>query len=175
MKHISHLKRLRTDAGISQAQLAAYLGVGESQISMIENGKRELTLKNVLRLSSLLNVDSSLLVPGEEGFVYVSNSIGNYELEIDFEKYKEYCSNKQITTKLINKRTTSVLEMDNTKFSPSSNFEIVRILDVKETEFEQSLREKLETKIAEGLKLCSINNLELISKMIPSFQEKKDK
>lgn len=53
------LRRQRTKAGLTQADLAARSGINQETISRIENGRYNLTLKTMGRLAALLDGDVS--------------------------------------------------------------------------------------------------------------------
>lgn len=90
-KYASLIKALRIKRGISQAELALKLGISRPSYIAIEQGKRELTLGEFEKLSSVLNVTLDELESGEIP---------------DYDKYKQMIlaflrENKQITkTKL---------------------------------------------------------------------------
>lgn len=50
------LKRLRTDAGLSQAALADLAGISDESIRLIEKGEREPNWSTVRKLARALNV-----------------------------------------------------------------------------------------------------------------------
>lgn len=56
------LARAREAAGFTQAQLAHAIGVGQQTVSMIESGRRNPSLANLVRLASLLNVTTDYLL-----------------------------------------------------------------------------------------------------------------
>ena len=56
-----NLKRIRTDKGLSQADIAKSLGVSRGFVSNIENGKRNPTLSTISRLAEALNVSTEEL------------------------------------------------------------------------------------------------------------------
>jgi transcriptional regulator with XRE-family HTH domain len=53
---------LRSEKGISQEELAALTELDRTYISGIERGKRNLSLKNILRIASALDVTASQLL-----------------------------------------------------------------------------------------------------------------
>lgn len=55
------LKKIRTQKGMSQGDIAKKLGVHRSYISGIERGIRNPTVKNMERLADALGVDVSAL------------------------------------------------------------------------------------------------------------------
>lgn len=55
-KFYENLKTLRTDAGLTQKQLAKELGVLERTISFWENGQRECDFNTLLKISRFFNV-----------------------------------------------------------------------------------------------------------------------
>ncbi|MDP3955807.1 MAG: DUF4065 domain-containing protein [bacterium] len=64
-KYASFIKSLRTKRGISQSQIASKLGISRSSYIAIEQGKRELTLGEFEKLSSILSFSLDELENGE--------------------------------------------------------------------------------------------------------------
>ncbi|MCA1930286.1 MULTISPECIES: helix-turn-helix transcriptional regulator [unclassified Rheinheimera] len=56
------VRELRSEKGISQEELAALTELDRTYISGIERGKRNLSLKNILKIASALNVTASQLL-----------------------------------------------------------------------------------------------------------------
>lgn len=56
------VRELRSEKGISQEELAALTELDRTYISGIERGKRNLSLKNILKIASALNVKASQLL-----------------------------------------------------------------------------------------------------------------
>lgn len=56
-----NLKRIRTDKGISQSDIAKSLGVSRGFVSNIENGKRNPTLATISRLAKAISVPTEEL------------------------------------------------------------------------------------------------------------------
>lgn len=52
----SNLKYIRKKYGISQQELANKIGKDRSSIAYWENGKADITLENVIKLSEVLNI-----------------------------------------------------------------------------------------------------------------------
>lgn len=59
------IRQLRTERGISQQELAAMCDFEKSNMSRIESGKTNLTLKNMYKISRALGVRLSDLVDFE--------------------------------------------------------------------------------------------------------------
>ena len=62
------LARLRTAAGINQGVFAACVGVGQSQISMLEQGQREgmqVRSGTLLAMAEMLGVSMEFLLTGQ--------------------------------------------------------------------------------------------------------------
>lgn len=55
-------RELRSEKAISQEELAALTELDRTYISGIERGKRNLSLKNILKIASALNVTPSQLL-----------------------------------------------------------------------------------------------------------------
>ncbi len=60
----ARIAALRREAGMSQAQLAALLGISPSAMGMYEQGRREPSLKLVGELARLLRVSTDYLITG---------------------------------------------------------------------------------------------------------------
>lgn len=56
------VRELRSEKTISQEELAALTELDRTYISGIERGKRNLSLKNILKIASALNVTASQLL-----------------------------------------------------------------------------------------------------------------
>ena len=56
----AELKRMRTERGVSQRELAARAGIEQCTVSKIENGSRALTVQEAARLCYLLDEDPSV-------------------------------------------------------------------------------------------------------------------
>lgn len=57
-----NLKRIRTEKGITQIEVARRLNVDRSFVSNIENGKNNPTLSTITSLAKVLNVSTSELL-----------------------------------------------------------------------------------------------------------------
>ncbi len=62
VKFGKRVKEIRVKKGFSQGSLAKILGVHPSDISGIERGKRNMSLKNIERLAKALNVTIQALI-----------------------------------------------------------------------------------------------------------------
>ena len=60
------LRRLRTEAGFSQEQLADAAGLHRTHISLIERNRRSVRLETLWRLARALNLSPRELVPEGE-------------------------------------------------------------------------------------------------------------
>lgn len=58
------LRRLRESVGKSQAEVAHLAGLHPTYVSSVERGLRNVSLWNICRLASALDVEPALLVPG---------------------------------------------------------------------------------------------------------------
>ena len=56
-----NLKKIRTDKGMSQGDIARALNVSRGYVSNIENGKLNPTLSTITRLAEALNVSTDKL------------------------------------------------------------------------------------------------------------------
>lgn len=57
-----NLKRIRTEKGLSQTDIAKSLGVSRGFVSNIENGKRNPTLSTITRLANAVGVTADELL-----------------------------------------------------------------------------------------------------------------
>lgn len=57
-----NLRRLRTEAGLSQEELADRAGLHRTYVSSVEGGHRNLTLENIFALAKALGTTPSALV-----------------------------------------------------------------------------------------------------------------
>lgn len=55
------IKRLRTDMGLSQEELAYRAGVHRTYIGMIERAEKNITLENIYKIANALNVTISFI------------------------------------------------------------------------------------------------------------------
>lgn len=58
----SNLKKIRTEKGMSQVDIAKELGVNRGFVSSIESGKRNPTLSTITRIAAALGVETSQLL-----------------------------------------------------------------------------------------------------------------
>lgn len=58
----NNLKRIRTEKGISQGDIARELGVSRGFISNIENGKTNPTLATIAKLAKVVGVSADQLI-----------------------------------------------------------------------------------------------------------------
>lgn len=63
------IKQLRTQAGLSQEDLADKLGLLRTSITNIETGKQKLTLASLYSLSATFNLTFDEILPPVEGFI----------------------------------------------------------------------------------------------------------
>ena len=91
-KHISiasKLKTLRKAKAITQAELDAMAKLPKSSISKIENGKREATANELIRIANSLGVNLNVFSSSDDVFVY-SEEVKVIEAlrEIPFDDYQ---------------------------------------------------------------------------------------
>lgn len=55
------IRKLRLDSGLSQAQLATYLGVDQSMIAKVEKDERRLSTDQIDKLSALFGCEGDFL------------------------------------------------------------------------------------------------------------------
>ena len=61
MKSISNLRLLRVRAGITQDALASLIGISQTRISFIENGKKKPTPREIREISEALGEDPTTI------------------------------------------------------------------------------------------------------------------
>ncbi len=79
------IKLLRTNLGISQQEVADYLGIHRPSISQIEHGEREISAHELIKLSRLFNVRPEAIVNNQ---ISTKNQIIN-EILISFHRHGE--------------------------------------------------------------------------------------
>jgi len=57
-----NLKTIRKDASISQEELASICGLHRTYIGAVERGERNISIKNIEKISAALNVKASFLL-----------------------------------------------------------------------------------------------------------------
>lgn len=57
-----NVRRLRTERGMSQEQLAEAAGVHRTYVGMLERGEKNVTIYNIERIAKALAVDPSVLL-----------------------------------------------------------------------------------------------------------------
>lgn len=85
------LKKLRKDKKVTQKELANFLKIAESSVSMYERNEREPSFDLVKRLSNFFDVTSDYLlgISEDEDPIYVAFSHGNDELTEDEKEFLE--------------------------------------------------------------------------------------
>ena len=63
------IKKIRDEAGLTQAQLAKALGVSTVLIAMVETGQKEVSKSLLLKLAELMNVRPISITP----FLFIEN------------------------------------------------------------------------------------------------------
>ena len=69
------LAQVRRDAGVSQRQLAARLGVDQAYISKYESGRRRLDVIEFLRITAALGADYRRVLEAADQDVRASNTL----------------------------------------------------------------------------------------------------
>ncbi len=62
IKIYKNIKKLRLEKGYSQAKFAELTGLSEDYISLIENGKRTPSLKRLIIIADILEIDAYKLL-----------------------------------------------------------------------------------------------------------------
>jgi len=62
----SNLRAIRKDRGFSQEGFANFAGFSRSYYAEIENGKRNVSLKNLIKILAALNVEANALISVEK-------------------------------------------------------------------------------------------------------------
>jgi transcriptional regulator with XRE-family HTH domain len=57
-----NLKTIRKDAGISQEELASLCGLHRTYIGAVERGERNISIKNIEKISAALHIKASFLL-----------------------------------------------------------------------------------------------------------------
>jgi len=57
------IKKIRNEAGLTQAEFAKALGVSTVLIAMVETGQKEVSKKLLIKIADLLNVHPSSITP----------------------------------------------------------------------------------------------------------------
>lgn len=79
------LKKIRSDLGYTQTEMAKLVGIGQVGYSDLERGKNQLSFKTIQLLSQKLSIDLNWLINGEED-VHISPLTDN---EPDFKTYSK--------------------------------------------------------------------------------------
>lgn len=66
------LKALRTGSGITQAQMAEYLGVDQSMVTKLENGTRTLNITLIDKICSLFGCSEGYLTGADDAYIPLS-------------------------------------------------------------------------------------------------------
>jgi len=61
------MKQLRKEKGFKQADVARYMGIGETMYSLLESGKRVANLNHVITFCEYMNIAVSLFFEEDEG------------------------------------------------------------------------------------------------------------
>ena len=70
------IKKIRKEAGLTQAQFANAMGVSTVLIAMIESGQKEVSKKFVIKLAEEMNIHPSSITP----FIFVDNNYENHKI-----------------------------------------------------------------------------------------------
>jgi len=62
-----HMRKVRTKAGVSQEKLAELAGLHRTYVSSVERGKRNISLLNIDKLASALDVSLREMMPTASG------------------------------------------------------------------------------------------------------------
>lgn len=63
-----NIRRLRLEKGLSQAQLAKQAGINRAYLSTVENGKRNISIDNIVAIANAMALDPRrLLRPLDQG------------------------------------------------------------------------------------------------------------
>lgn len=87
------LRELRTGRGLSQSDLASYIGVSKSSVNMYERGEREPSFETLEAIADCFNVDLDLLLgrksPDPSGFQLWEISAYNYLADVTYSFYSQ--------------------------------------------------------------------------------------
>ncbi|MBX3619484.1 MAG: helix-turn-helix transcriptional regulator [Rhizobacter sp.] len=74
----SHLRALRKARGLSQAQLGAVLGVGQTRVTRIEHDPTAISVQQFLGILNALEVQMVLRTPGTKADAGVAQGAGTH-------------------------------------------------------------------------------------------------
>ena len=82
------VKNLRRQSGLSQGQIAGFLGVDQGTVSKYESGERKITVESLMKLGDLFGVDYLQLAEGDGEkmpslrFAFRANEIQQDDLQV---------------------------------------------------------------------------------------------
>lgn len=79
----ARLREIRENTGYSQAEFAAFLGIGDEHYRKLENGSTGLTVEKICILNRTCHIDPTFLILGERNE------------EFDFDRYITNCTREQ--------------------------------------------------------------------------------
>lgn len=115
------LRELRLERGMSQVELGKLLGVTGSQIGMLEQGKREPSIKILIKLSEVFNVPVDFLVRDDHD--NVSKTLANYYNDNCFpysdedQCILEFCKELLAGQTIIKRKLTFLTHINNKVFT----------------------------------------------------------
>jgi len=101
----TNLKKLRTDLGLKQSELAERAEVAQAAVSQLEKGVREPTPAMIKKLAMALDVEREVLIGTEtglskEGEVLMRSLVGASSEDLkQITEYAEFLKNKRKTDK----------------------------------------------------------------------------
>ena len=65
LRHLGHeIQKARFALNLSQEQLAAHAGLHRTYVGMVERGERNITVINLMRIATALDIEPGALLPG---------------------------------------------------------------------------------------------------------------
>lgn len=81
----NQLKKLRTEYGFKQIQIADYLGFKQSQITKLENGERKLKLSSLNKLCDLYDCPPEYILEGKGDYKIKTFKFRSSNKKLDLE------------------------------------------------------------------------------------------
>ena len=86
---LKNILKIRTDKGFTQQNVAEHLGIEQGSYSLIEKGRRELSIERLLQIAIFLGVDVKDIIPYPNGEYNNSDDEVKAVLQIELKKDKK--------------------------------------------------------------------------------------